>query len=448
MTVGGKHVPARRRRSSSWRRRTRSSRRGPTRCPRPSSTASCSTSIVDYPSEDEELEIVEPTTAHLRGASSTKVLTGEDILAPPGARAPGAGRGPRASSTRCSSTRMHAPRRTRGAGLRQGASSRWGAGPRARQYLILGAQGARAPRRAGSTSRCEDVRAVAHPVLRHRIITNFTAEARGRDLRPRRGACSLREGPGPREPAPSSDGRLRRASVRRRGGLVRGRSKAQFARPEGPEPAIARLDLEPRAARSSRASSPGSTRAPTTASRWSSRSTGSTRPATTSGTSTGRSSARPTASTSSSTRRRRTSAGTSCSTRPRRWRSGAGGVRSSTTRATSRRPSRTSSSSSRTPWACSLFDQKVRSYVPPALEREAPPRAPLGAGPRPRPPRRTSGSCFTTWRGGSSGAGWSCSSPTFSTIPRTSSGAQALPPPQARGHRLPRARPARGRLPL
>ena len=54
----------------------------------------------------------------------------------------------------------------------------WGAGPRASQYLILG--GKAHALLAGNTSvSTEDIRAVAHPVLRHRIITNFSAEAEG-----------------------------------------------------------------------------------------------------------------------------------------------------------------------------------------------------------------------------------------------------------------------------
>jgi MoxR-like ATPase len=54
----------------------------------------------------------------------------------------------------------------------------WGAGPRASQNLILGAK-ARAilHGRAGVT--CDDVVSVAAPVLRHRIVTNFNAEAQG-----------------------------------------------------------------------------------------------------------------------------------------------------------------------------------------------------------------------------------------------------------------------------
>jgi MoxR-like ATPase len=54
----------------------------------------------------------------------------------------------------------------------------WGAGPRASQYLILGAK-ARAALDARYSPNFDDVIQVAHPVLRHRIITNFTAEAEG-----------------------------------------------------------------------------------------------------------------------------------------------------------------------------------------------------------------------------------------------------------------------------
>src|SRR5262249_51509361 len=54
----------------------------------------------------------------------------------------------------------------------------WGAGPRATQFLILAAK-ARAVLHGRYYVSCEDVRAVAPPVLRHRIITNFNAEAEG-----------------------------------------------------------------------------------------------------------------------------------------------------------------------------------------------------------------------------------------------------------------------------
>lgn len=54
----------------------------------------------------------------------------------------------------------------------------WGAGPRAVQYLILGAK-ARALLYGRSHVQCEDIQALAHPVLRHRILTNFTAASEG-----------------------------------------------------------------------------------------------------------------------------------------------------------------------------------------------------------------------------------------------------------------------------
>jgi MoxR-like ATPase len=54
----------------------------------------------------------------------------------------------------------------------------WGAGPRASQNLILGAK-ARAILDGRAGASCDDVASVAAPVLRHRIITNFNAEAQG-----------------------------------------------------------------------------------------------------------------------------------------------------------------------------------------------------------------------------------------------------------------------------
>ncbi|NCY02588.1 MAG: MoxR family ATPase [Planctomycetia bacterium] len=58
----------------------------------------------------------------------------------------------------------------------------WGAGPRAVQYLILGAK-ARAALTGGYMVRLEDVTAVAAPVLTHRVLTTFTAQAEGIDAR-------------------------------------------------------------------------------------------------------------------------------------------------------------------------------------------------------------------------------------------------------------------------
>jgi MoxR-like ATPase len=54
----------------------------------------------------------------------------------------------------------------------------WGAGPRASQYLILGAK-TRAVLHGRYAPGVDDVRAVAPAVLRHRLVTNFNAEADG-----------------------------------------------------------------------------------------------------------------------------------------------------------------------------------------------------------------------------------------------------------------------------
>jgi MoxR-like ATPase len=54
----------------------------------------------------------------------------------------------------------------------------WGAGPRASQYLILGAK-CHAAINGKYSPDIEDIKAVAHAVLRHRIIRNYKAEAEG-----------------------------------------------------------------------------------------------------------------------------------------------------------------------------------------------------------------------------------------------------------------------------
>jgi MoxR-like ATPase len=58
----------------------------------------------------------------------------------------------------------------------------WGAGPRASQYLVLGAK-ARAALRGDALPSYDDVRAVAPAVLAHRLVLNFEAEADGRTTR-------------------------------------------------------------------------------------------------------------------------------------------------------------------------------------------------------------------------------------------------------------------------
>jgi len=55
----------------------------------------------------------------------------------------------------------------------------WGAGPRASQYLVLGAK-ARAAMDGRPMADFDDVKAVAPAVLRHRLVTTFAAEAADR----------------------------------------------------------------------------------------------------------------------------------------------------------------------------------------------------------------------------------------------------------------------------
>jgi MoxR-like ATPase len=57
----------------------------------------------------------------------------------------------------------------------------WGAGPRASQYIILGAK-ARAILHGRFAVTADDIRTITYPVLRHRLFTNFNADAEGIDV--------------------------------------------------------------------------------------------------------------------------------------------------------------------------------------------------------------------------------------------------------------------------
>ena len=130
---------------------------------------------VDYPDEDEELEIVKRTTTDVVYKIAA-TLNAEDIiqLGQIVRRVPVADHVARYA---LQFTRL--TRKEKGDVpdfVREYVS--WGAGPRASQYLVLGAK-ARAVLHGRFHATCEDVRAVAAPVLRHRIMTNFNAEAEG-----------------------------------------------------------------------------------------------------------------------------------------------------------------------------------------------------------------------------------------------------------------------------
>jgi MoxR-like ATPase len=132
---------------------------------------------VDYPAEEEEYRIIEMTTG-THQATNARILSANDILEMQELvrKVPVA---PYVIRYAMKFTRL--TRRDKG-NLEAPDFVRdyvtWGAGPRASQYLILGAK-ARAALHGRTFVSCEDVRAVAPPVLRHRIITNFNAEAEG-----------------------------------------------------------------------------------------------------------------------------------------------------------------------------------------------------------------------------------------------------------------------------
>ncbi|MHB1426929.1 MAG: AAA family ATPase [Gemmataceae bacterium] len=153
--------------------------------------------FVDYPDEEEEFRIVEQTTTtHVpqieRVLSATDILEMQDIVR----KVPVAPyviryamkftrltrKGSRVASDKTPAERTQSTARVKSSEAEVPDFIRdyvtWGAGPRASQFLILAAK-ARAVLHGRYYVSCEDVRAVAPPVLRHRIITNFNAEAEG-----------------------------------------------------------------------------------------------------------------------------------------------------------------------------------------------------------------------------------------------------------------------------
>lgn len=130
---------------------------------------------VDYPSAEEELRIARETTGLARHTLS-QLLNGERIL-----------------QFQQLVRRMPVPEHLYEHAVRMVRMTRpseaeapewiretvgWGAGPRAVQYLILGAR-SRAALRGAYMASLEDLEAVAPAVLAHRVITNFAAESQG-----------------------------------------------------------------------------------------------------------------------------------------------------------------------------------------------------------------------------------------------------------------------------
>ena len=130
---------------------------------------------IGYPAEDEEVAILRATT----GAHEVRlapVLDGEQTLALQRLtrEIPAAEPALRYAASLARATRPDAP----GATEVVKRFVRWGAGPRAGQALILGAK-AHALLSGRFAVAPEDIRRVAAPVLRHRVLPNFAAEAEG-----------------------------------------------------------------------------------------------------------------------------------------------------------------------------------------------------------------------------------------------------------------------------
>ena len=130
---------------------------------------------VDYPDQDEELEIMKLTTTTASPVLE-KVLDAAEIqqLQDTVRRVPVADPVLRYAVRLVRATRLESDDAP--AFIKE--SLAWGAGPRATQNLILGGK-ARALLEGRFYVSSEDIRAVAHPVLRHRLITNYSAEAEG-----------------------------------------------------------------------------------------------------------------------------------------------------------------------------------------------------------------------------------------------------------------------------
>jgi len=128
--------------------------------------------FLNYPTYEQELAIVKNTTADAI-VSVNKTLNGEEILAYQHL----VRRVPIADNVLEYAVKLTSSTRAANSDLAKQWLD-WGAGPRASQYLVLGAK-CNALLNGKYSPDIEDVRAVAHPVLRHRLVRNFKAEAEG-----------------------------------------------------------------------------------------------------------------------------------------------------------------------------------------------------------------------------------------------------------------------------
>lgn len=130
---------------------------------------------VDYPSYEEEISIVKNTTSD-KQVTLRPILTGEEIIYFQNLirRIPVPDAVYDYAVKLVSKTRMNSP-------MTHELTKKyldWGAGPRASQYLIIGAK-CQAAISGKYSPDIEDVKSIAHPILRHRIVRNYRAEAEG-----------------------------------------------------------------------------------------------------------------------------------------------------------------------------------------------------------------------------------------------------------------------------
>ncbi|MBP7270988.1 MAG: MoxR family ATPase, partial [Bacteroidia bacterium] len=131
--------------------------------------------LLTYPAFEEEVTVVKNTTSNY-SPELKPVLNGEEIrfFQELVRRIPIPDNVLQYAVTLAAKTRPNTPAAT--AQVNQYVS--WGAGPRASQYLVIGAK-CHAALNGKFSPDAEDVRAVAVPILRHRIVRNYRAEADG-----------------------------------------------------------------------------------------------------------------------------------------------------------------------------------------------------------------------------------------------------------------------------
>jgi MoxR-like ATPase len=131
--------------------------------------------LIDYLPEDDEVAVVKQTTSR-RPATIEPLFTGEDVRRFHEV----VQRVPIAEDVIRYAVRLAAASRPGELGaadyIRDWVS--WGAGTRAGQYMVLGAK-ARALLAGRNHATVEDIRALVHPTLRHRILVGYRAEAEG-----------------------------------------------------------------------------------------------------------------------------------------------------------------------------------------------------------------------------------------------------------------------------